>query len=117
MEQTLHRETCSWAEIKGRLDPAWSYVVIETTAASPSADVFRTVTALLAEHVADVRALEICRETSSGKLLMLVQIDPDQTDAVKRKLLDPKLPPSATVYFYDCCPPGDESSRHSSDDG
>lgn len=117
MEQTIHRETCSWAEIKDRLDPAWSYVVIETAAASPSANVFRNVTALLAEHVAAVRAPEICRETSSGKLLMLVQIDPDQTDAVKRKLLDSKLPPSATVYFYDCCPPGDESSRHSSDVG
>jgi hypothetical protein len=106
MEQAIQREPCTWADIKGRLDPAWSYVVIETSAATPSADIFSTVTALLAEHAAGIKTQEICRETSSGKLLMLVQIDPAQTDAVKRKLLDPKLPPTATVFFYDCCPPG-----------
>lgn len=80
--------------------------MIETTAASPSADVFHTVTALLADHAVDIKTQEICQETSSGKLLMLVQIYPEQTDAVKRKLIDMKLPPSATVIFYDCCPPG-----------
>ena len=117
MNRSIHRETCSWADIKGRLDPAWSYVVIETTAATPSADVFRTVTALLAEHAAGIKAQEIFRETSSRKLLMLVQIDPEQTHAVKRKLLEPKLPPSVTVFFYDFCPPGDESSRYSSEAG
>lgn len=117
MEQSIHREACTWADIKDRLDPAWSYVVIETTAATPSTDVFRTVTALLAEHAADIKTQEICRETSSGKLLMLVQINPEQTDAVKRKLLEPKLPPSATVFFYDCCPPENDFSRCSSDVG
>jgi len=106
MNRSIHREACSWTEIKGRLDPVWSYVVIETTAATPSADVFSTVTALLAEHAAGIEAQEIYRETSSGKLLMLIQIAPELTDIVKLKLLDPRLPPSVTVFFYDCCPPG-----------
>jgi hypothetical protein len=108
MEQSLHGDACSWAEIKGRLDPAWSYVVIETSATTPGADVFHTITALLAEHSAGIRSQEICRETVSGKLLMLVQIDPEQTEAVKHKLLDPRLPPSVTVFFYNHFPRGNE---------
>ena len=55
---------------------------------------------LLAEHADGIRAREICRETTTGKLLMLVQIEPDQAEAVKRSLLDPRLPPSITVFFY-----------------
>ena len=117
MNQAHHREACSWADIKGRLDPAWSYVVIETTAASPSADVFRTVSALLAEHAAGIEAQEICRETSSGKLLMMVQIAPALTDVVKRKLLDPRLPPSVTVFFYDASPMGEKRQERPSGAG
>lgn len=117
MNRSIHREACSWAEIKGRLDPAWSYVVIETSAATPSADIFSTVTALLAEHAAGIKTQEIFRETSSGKLLMLIQIAPELTDVVKLKLLDPRLPPSVTVFFYDRCSPGEESWRHSADAG
>jgi hypothetical protein len=109
MTRATPRNVCSWAEIKERLDPAWSYVVIETTADTPSADVFHTVSALLAEHAAAIRKQEICRETSSGKLLMLVQIRPELTEALKRKLLNPMLPPSVTVYFYEHTPVGDES--------
>jgi len=108
MNRSIQREACSWADIKGRLDPAWSYVVIETTAVTPNADVFRTVTALLAEHAAGIKAQEICRETSSGKLLMMVQIAPELTDVVKLKLLDPRLPPSVTVFFYDASPMGEK---------
>ena len=48
---------------------------------------------------------------------MLIQIAPELTEVVKLKLLDPRLPPSVTVFFYDCCPPGDESRRDSSDAG
>jgi hypothetical protein len=80
--------------------------MIETTEVTSRTDVFPAVTALLAEHAVDIKAQAICREASSGKLMMLVPIYPEQTDAVKRKLLDLKLPPSATVIFYDCCPPG-----------
>lgn len=105
----IHGDACSWADIKERLDPAWSYVVIETTADTPSADIFHTVSALLAEHAAAIRKQEICRETSSGKLLMLVQILPEQAEALKRKLLNPMLPPSVAVYFYAHTPVGDES--------
>ena len=105
----IHGAACSWADIKERLDPAWSYVVIETTADTPSADIFHTVSALLAEHAAAIRKQEICRETSSGKLLMLVQILPEQAEALKRKLLNPMLPPSVAVYFYAHTPVGDES--------
>lgn len=106
MNRTNHRKACSWSDIKGRLDPAWNYVIIETTAASSAAEVFDTVATLLAEHADGIRAQEICRETASGNLLMLVQIDPRQTEIIKGKLLDPRLPPSATVFFYDHTPPG-----------
>lgn len=108
MINAVPRNACSWTQIKERLDPAWSYVVIETTAATPCAHVFRAVTALLAGYAADIRQQEICRETSSGHLLILVQIAPAQTEALKRKLLDHTLPPSVTVYFYDHTPGGNE---------
>lgn len=104
-----HREVCSWTDIKNRLDPAWSYVVIETTAASPSASVFRTVRELLAKHAVGIEAQEICRETSSGKLLMLVQIAPELTNAVKETFLDPRLPPEVTIIFYDHPPTGNNA--------
>jgi hypothetical protein len=109
MNRTRHRNACSWSDIKGRLDPAWSYVVIETTAASPGDDVFDTVAALLAAHADGIRSQEICRETDSGNLLMLVQVHPEQTETIKRKLLDPRLPPSVTVFFYDHAPAGAKS--------
>ena len=108
MKQPLPGEACSWAEIKGRLDPDWSYVVIETAAAAPGADVFQAIAALLAEHAAGIRSQEICREAASGKLLLLVQIDPEQAEAVKSMLLDPRLPPSVTVYFYNHSPRGNQ---------
>lgn len=106
MNPTNHRKACSWSDIKEHLDPAWNYVIIETTAASSAAGVFDTVAALLADHADGIRAQEICRETASGNLLMLVQIDPRKTEIIKCKLLDPRLPPSATVFFYDHAPLG-----------
>ncbi len=108
MNQFSPGEACSWTEIKRRLDPAWSYLVVETTAATSGADVFDSVAALLAEHADGIRSQEICREAASGKLLLLVQIDPRQTEAVKNTLLDPRLPPSITVYFYNHSPRGSE---------
>ena len=100
MNQFFSGEPCTWAEIKGSLDPAWSYVVIETAAVTPKADVFRTIAALLEGHSVGIRSQEICRESASGKLLLLVQLDPDKAEAVKDVLLDPRLPSSVTVYFY-----------------
>ena len=106
MTHEPQNNACSWSEIKDRLDPAWSYVVIETDAATPNAGVFQTIAALLAEHAAGIRSQEICRETVSGKLLMLVQVEPAQTEAVKYILVDPRLPPSVTVFFYNHSPRG-----------
>lgn len=111
MKQFFPGEACSWTEIKRRLDPAWSYLVIETTAAAAGADVFDSVAPLLAEHADGIRSQAICREAASGKLLLLVQIDPRQTEAVKNTLLDPRLPPSVTVYFYNHSPLGSEQGR------
>ena len=95
---------CSWGEIKGRLDPAWSYVVVETSATTGQAEVFKAVWALLGAHPDVIRAREICRETSSGNHLMLVQVDPVGADAVQHSLLGPRLPPSVTVFFYNHFP-------------
>jgi len=100
MNRTNHRKVCSWSDIKARLDAAWNYVIIETAAASFEAEVLDTVTALLAEHADGIRARQICRETTSGNLLMLIQVEPDHAEAVQRSLLDPRLPPSVTVFFY-----------------
>jgi|GEM_PF-2452660 len=108
MKPPLTGEACSWSDIKGRLDPEWSYVVIETAAATPGTEVFHAIADLLAEHADGIRSQEICREAGSGKLLMLVQIEPDQAEAVKHKLLDPRLPPSVTVYFYNHSPRGNQ---------
>jgi len=111
MKRFLPGEACSWTEIKRRLDPAWSYLVIETTAATAGADVFDSVAPLLAAHADGIRSQAVCREAASGKLLLLVQIDPRQTEAVKNTLLDPRLPPSVTVYFYNHSPLGSEQGR------
>ena len=111
MKQSLSGETCSWAEIKERLDPAWSYAVIETAATTADADVFRTIADLLAKHSIVIRSQAVCRETESGKFLLLMQLDPDRALAVKDVLLDPRLPPSVTVYFYNHSPWGSEQGR------
>ena len=107
MERSVCRGACSWSDIKRQLDPAGSYIVIETAAVSSSAEVFRTITAIVAKDAATIRKQEICREASSGNLLLLIQIDPEQTEAVKNSLLSPNLPSSVTVYFYDPAPMGD----------
>jgi hypothetical protein len=114
MKQFLSGEACSWTDIKRRLDPVWSYLVIETTAAS-GAEVFDSVVALLSEHADGIQSQEICRETASGKMLLLLQIDPRQTEAVKNTLLDPRLPPSVTVYFYNHAPLRSEQGRRPDD--
>ena len=111
MKPSLPGEACSWAEIKERLDPAWSYAVIETAAMTTGAGVFRAIADLLARHSIEIRSQEICRETESGKLLLLMQLDPDKAAAVKDVLLDPRLPPSVTVYFYNHSPVGSEQGR------
>jgi hypothetical protein len=111
MNQFFPEEACSWTDIKRRLDPAWSYLVVESTGATSSADVFDSITALLTEHAEGIRSQEVCREAASGKLLLLVQIDPRQTEAVKSTLLDPRLPPSFTVYFYNHSPLESEQRR------
>lgn len=107
MSHNHQNRACSWSQIKQRLDPAWNYVLVETAAASSDAAVFDTVLALLSEHFERRHFREICRESSSGKVLLLVQIDPRQTEAVKRTLLAPRMPPSVTVYFYHHFPEGD----------
>lgn len=99
MTRGLPKDACSWADIRGGLDPAWSYVVVEVGGAFDVA-VFDVATALLAEHADGIRARQICRETTSGNLLMLIQVEPDHAEAVQRSLLDPRLPPSVTVFFY-----------------
>jgi hypothetical protein len=115
MKQSLSGEACSWAEIKERLDPAWSYAVIETEATTPGAGVFRSIANLLSRYSVAVRSQEICREAKSGKLLLLMQLDPDKAAAVKDVLLDPRLPPSVTVYFYNHSPVGSEQGRRPDD--
>jgi hypothetical protein len=40
-----------------------------------------------------------------------MQLDPDKAAAVKDVLLDPRLPPSVTVYFYNHSPVGSEQGR------
>ena len=111
MKQITHGASCTWAEIKKQLDPAWSYAVIETAATTPQAAVFGKVASLLAEHGASIRKQEICRETITDKLLMLVEIDPERTEAVKRSLLGPSMPPSVTVLFYNQPPRGETQGR------
>jgi hypothetical protein len=84
-------------------------MIVEAGAASGDAAVFDAVAAVLAEHLDGIRAREICRETTTGNLLMLVQVEPDQAEAVKRSLLGPRLPPSITVFFYNHSLEGDIS--------
>jgi hypothetical protein len=107
------KNACSWAEIKNGLDPAWSYIVVEAGAASDDAAVFEAVAVLLAEHGAGIRSRAVCRETTSGHHLMLVQVDPARAEAVQRSLLGPRLPPSVTVYFYNHSPgAGNQLTAH-----
>lgn len=91
---------CSRAEIKAGLDPAWSYVVIETPAVSGDAGGFDALSAILMEHADAIRAREVSRETRCGNRLMLFEVNPDRSEAVQRSLLGPRLPPSVTLFFY-----------------
>ena len=106
MTQDLSTGACSWAEIKGGLDPAWSYVVVEASSVAAHGAVFEAIGALLANHADGIRSREICRDTASGNYLMLVQVDPARTEAVRRSLLGPRLPPSVTVFIYNHSPVG-----------
>ena len=90
----------SFAEIKGSLDPACSYLVFEKAIGYGEGGEFQEITEVLSQLKERVLEREFHRDETTGLLLLVVKLDPEQEDKTMEELLEIGLPEDISFYYY-----------------
>jgi hypothetical protein len=98
--------TTSFAEIKRRLDPKLSYLVIENTSSEGAAADFDCVRSALARVAPGILEWRCFRDDTTGRYVGVVSLLPDQGERVKCDVLSCNLPEHMVVYYYGSQTPG-----------
>ena len=90
----------SFAQIKGSLDPACSYLVFEKAIGYGEEGEFQEITEALLQLKERVLEREFHRDETTGLLLLVVKLDPEREDRTMEKFLEIGLPEDITWYYY-----------------
>jgi hypothetical protein len=100
MERDPDQTSSSFAKIKRSLDPSCSYLVFEKPIEPMTAQEFpeiREFRSLLAKSILEE---EIHYDQTAGRLLSVMKIDSDQTEAIMSEFINIGLAKHVTCYFY-----------------
>jgi len=90
----------NFAEIKRSLDLSCSYLVFETAMGSGKEGGFQEITEALSRLKERVLEREVHRDETTGLLLLVVKVEPEQEDKTMQELLEIGLPKDITFYYY-----------------
>ena len=90
----------SFAEIKGSLDPACSYLVFEKAIGYGDTKEFQEITEVLSQLKERVLEREVHRDETTGLILLVVKLDPEREDKTMEEFLEIGLPEDITWYYY-----------------
>jgi hypothetical protein len=90
----------SFAEIKGSLDPACSYLVFEKAMGYGEEGEFQEIIEVLSQLKERVLEREIHRDEATGLILLVVKLDPEQEGRTMEEFLEIGLPEDITWYYY-----------------
>ncbi|MDY0041656.1 MAG: hypothetical protein RBS57_15190 [Desulforhabdus sp.] len=91
---------CSFQQIKSQLDPRCVYLIFEKAANPGSRTELFEVNELLEPCRAGIVREDLYYDEISGRLFMVIEVDPQQAHKLQRILLHPRLPRNAQVYLY-----------------
>ena len=88
---------CYREDIKNLLDSISNYIIIESKKPLQNEKFIDSTSTLLEEYSDYIRCRIVIYDIASGNLLLIAKFDSKKTDAIKWKLLDPRLPYSVTI--------------------
>lgn len=90
----------SFEEIKKSLDLACSYMIFEKDAGSMERGEFQEIMVVLSRLKKWTLEQEIHCDEARGRLLLVVKLEPNQTDKIIQEFLNIRLPKDITFYVY-----------------
>lgn len=90
----------SWSEIRRRLDPCCSYIILEFEVEKEAAETVLREHGGLPLAEADIAASWLYRETDTERLLLVVRLVPEREEEVKARILVSRIPRNATLHYY-----------------
>lgn len=100
LERLTSPKELTFSHIRRNMDPCCSYLVFENTLDSGSADVFKTICRVLDEPEAGVQDKGFYRDPETGRLMLVVRLDPHLDQMWKDRILGITLPGQIKLYFY-----------------
>jgi hypothetical protein len=90
----------SLSEIRRRLDPCCSYVILEFEADEEAAETLLRERGGLPLAEADIAASWLYQEADSGRMLLVVRLVPEREEEVRDRILASRIPRNATLHYY-----------------
>jgi hypothetical protein len=99
-ESTPAAEGGSLSEIRRRLDPCCSYVILEFDSNDATAMMLSRTYGGLSMTEADVVDTRLYREVDSGRMLLVIRLVPGRGEEVRERILASRIPRNTTLHYY-----------------
>ncbi len=90
----------SFEEIRNGLDPSYSYMIFESNEKSEKSVVFLKIKAIFEQYEKGVFEQILYQEKTTGRLLLVIKLNPDLAVMIKQENLNINLPKNIAIYFY-----------------
>ena len=90
----------SFEEIRNELDPSYSYMIFESDEKYGKSAVFLKSKAVFEQYEKGVFEQILYREKTTGRLLLVIKLNPDLAVMIKQEILNINLPKNIAIYFY-----------------
>jgi hypothetical protein len=90
----------SLSEVRRRLDPCCSYIILEFEAGEETAETVLREHGGLPLTDADIDDSWLYREADSGRMLLVVRLVPEREEEVRDRILASRIPRNATLHYY-----------------
>lgn len=96
-----HKQICtSFEEIRHTFDPDSRYIVIEDRNAPYGGWSLDRVTEVLADFRGKILNRQICQDKSTGRPILIIQIDHHETEEIMLQILGSRLKNDFNCYVY-----------------
>ena len=90
----------SFEEIRNGLDPFYSYMIFENDEKSGKSVEFLKIKAVFEQHEKGVFEQILYQEKTTGRVLLVIKLNPDLAVMIKQEILNINLPKNIAIYFY-----------------
>ena len=100
MEQSKKPISPAFEEIKRNLNPAFSYMVFERSTGSDESWDFSKIFEILSRLKRKALENKIYQDQSTGSHLLMVKMEPKETEGIMQEIFKIGLPKDFTYYVY-----------------